>query len=509
MKCTKCGREFNGATNFCPYCGSKVEMQNKSVNNNQQKKAKQLSLMREFSNVKLLSICGMIVGALLLFIIISLKGISGSISSNSLSDSMSSISSAIQSLKLIPPCYYIAMVLCLYVCVFSIINARKHKDIKTTILAGLSGINILLLFINFKTISTIQSLLSLDLSDVFSGKISSGLVSDAYNILKNPEETVNSLALALGFGAVVLAYSIYLFVTYYKKEQQTYETISLNSLKKTNVSNNQTNKKDTVSFTRKKKTIGGVVIALLLAMGIGYYIWDDYLNYTNIDLAKNISLTYKGISGEAYIDDVTNNVEYDKSNKEIADFVNSIEYNYSKDENLENGDSVTVTTVYNKDTADKLKLHVTSASKVIKVENLIHRFKEAKEVPKDTIALIKDKALTYLKNEYTNDYYETYRFSYCGTYLVKYNKKDSLVAVFKDNHTSKDYYDTVTTSTDYYYYEITNVNSDLNNETFGNYSTYKSMLKDNEDEYIKRDDDIASSLHNINSEITEDVIEVD
>ena len=92
---------------------------------------------------------------------------------------------------------------------------------------------------------------------------------------------------------------------------------------------------------------------------------------------------------------------------------------------------------------------------------------------------------------------------------MKYNKKDSLVAVFKDNHTSKDYYDTVTTSTDYYYYEITNVNSDLNNETFGNYSTYKSMLKDNEDEYIKRDDDIASSLHNINSEITEDVIEVD
>ena len=135
MKCTKCGQEFNGATNFCPYCGSKVEMQNKSVNNNQQKKTKQLSLMREFSNVKLLSICGMIVGALLLFIIISLKGISGSISSNSLSDSMSSISSAIQSLKLIPPCYYIAMVLCLYVCVFDVIvvfvsvslqNAKTH-----------------------------------------------------------------------------------------------------------------------------------------------------------------------------------------------------------------------------------------------------------------------------------------------------------------------------------------------------------------------------------------------
>ena len=140
------------------------------------------------------------------------------------------------------------------------------------------------------------------------------------------------------------------------------------------------------SFIKSKNgkiTVG--VIAVVLVAFIGYQIYDNFFNYTEIDLAKNITCEFAGKDGEGYITDVKNDIDYDKNNQQLAAFVNDTRLDYKTSYDLSNGDEVTITVKYSEETAKASKIKVTNDSKTFKVKGLIERYKNAAALPDDLI----------------------------------------------------------------------------------------------------------------------------
>lgn len=249
------------------------------------------------------------------------------------------------------------------------------------------------------------------------------------------------------------------------------------------------------AFTKKTKIAISIVIFLIAFSGGSYFIWNTFFNFTKIDLASNIKLTYDGISEDAYITNIKNNIKYDKNDKNISDFINGIRYDYSKSERLKNGDKITVTVLYNKATAKKLKLKIIKSSTKIKVKNLPYRFNDADDISFEIAQLVKKKG-EYELNEYNkNEIYYTYNFSYQGTYFLKLEESDVLVAVFKDYHVEKDADGVSSSPTHFYIYAIKNVDSELSKGTIDSSKYVKFMeILDKSGEYVTNESEIVPAL---------------
>ena len=136
-----------------------------------------------------------------------------------------------------------------------------------------------------------------------------------------------------------------------------------------------------------KTTKGIIVIALVLVLilGAGYWGFTNFFGFTNIDLAKNISLKLTGESGTATASsiNVQNKVEYDKTNEKAANFVKTINYRFSKYVGIKNGDKIKVTVIYSEALAKESKIKVTNAEKTITVKGLAEKFADGsyKELP--------------------------------------------------------------------------------------------------------------------------------
>jgi rRNA maturation endonuclease Nob1 len=224
--CKKCDKAFNIEMNFCPFCGEKYEIQ--SENNTIRfagDKFKESPFFKNyyvqlFTQVKLLSKIGIIVGALLSGTLVLVFGISNTMSTESISSTFESMKAFINVCKIVPVVYYISLIACCFVCIFAIVNLLKEIEIKVFILALVTGINSLLLLGSMNTIKLISGLYSLDLSDVMEGNISSSLVNSAGRFIQDPEQAMKDLTIAFGFGFILLGYCIYLHIQCKKNNSQ-------------------------------------------------------------------------------------------------------------------------------------------------------------------------------------------------------------------------------------------------------------------------------------------------
>jgi hypothetical protein len=506
MKCFQCGKEIADDLKFCPYCGTKVaqndsvkEKLNKDSNENYQKVVDEKKEQTEsfplnhyldvLSQGKVVAIVGIITGCIFLRLIFIFNG------SNNTSSGWQDQLAALSQFKSLPGYYYCALILSLVTCVLSILNVRRYKDLKTGVLALFSGLSSVFLLLNLKVISVLNSILSLSYSDITSGKFSVSMIEDIETLIKKPDQIESQFKLAIGSGILVLIVSIILLVLFLKASQKTYKELSLDSLKDFNSSSNKSESnsenKTSIKLSKKQKTIGAIVVALIVSLFGGYHIWNEYLNYTKIDMTKNMKVSFDGRSGNAEVEITENPIEYDKSDAQIADFINSITYDYSKNSELKNGDTVTITAVYNKEEANNLKLRVVNVSKKFKVSNLAYRFTDVKKIPTQVISDIKEDGLTTIKSENTdNDNYKC-DISYYGTYFIKGETDDSLVVLYKIVNTST--YDSEKNTT-YDYYVINDVDSHYSKNTSSDYNNYSSSTYSLDEN--SKEEDIISYLKN-------------
>lgn len=506
--------------------------------------------LQTLSRDKIFVILGVIAGAILCIIgIISLLTMKTlyNITLNNYSDKLTLINTL---MKLIPWLYYLALITGIISLIVSILNAIHYKDLKVITYSVISVISCLLMLMNYKYMNGMRIIMSSDLNDFISGKLSVGNLEAASSFLDSENIIPIKFKLMIILGVISSIYAVYLLAMFSKYGQNIYMNVSMDAFKGTasitkfdyrrrkindnQVQNDSTNITATEHFneiesenehkdsdltdnnlndpinttevvnvvnnnkrvlTKKRIILISIIVIIFAVAGGGYYIWNTFFNFTKIDLSSNIELTIDGISGNAYISDIKNDIKYDKNDAQISEFISNLNYDYSKSNKIKNGDEITVNVVYDKKKAKKLKLKITKSSKKIKVKKLNYRFDSASDISTEIVQLVKSKGESELNKFYSNDPYYSYNFSYYGTYFLKLEDSDVLVAVFKEYHVERDGEGGIDETTHFYIYGIKNVDSALNKDNIDNdtYVKYREML-DKAGVYVTNESDIVPAL---------------
>ena len=506
--------------------------------------------LQTLSRDKIFVILGVIAGAILCIIgIISLLTMKTlyNITLNNYSDKLTLINTL---MKLIPWLYYLALITGIISLIVSILNAIHYKDLKVITYSVISVISCLLMLMNYKYMNGMRIIMSSDLNDFISGKLSVGNLEAASSFLDSENIIPIKFKLMIILGVISSIYAVYLLAMFSKYGQNIYMNVSMDAFKGTasitkfdyrrrkindnQVQNDSTNITATEHFneiesenehkdsdltdnnlndpinttevvnvvnnnkrvlTKKRIILISIIVIIFAVAGGGYYIWNTFFNFTKLDLSSNIELTIDGISGNAYISDIKNDIKYDKNDAQISEFISNLNYDYSKSNKIKNGDEITVNVVYDKKKAKKLKLKITKSSKKIKVKKLNYRFDSASDISTEIVQLVKSKGESELNKFYSNDPYYSYNFSYYGTYFLKLEDSDVLVAVFKEYHVERDGEGGIDETTHFYIYGIKNVDSALNKDNIDNdtYVKYREML-DKAGVYVTNESDIVPAL---------------
>ena len=506
--------------------------------------------LQTLSRDKIFVILGVIAGAILCIIgIISLLTMKTlyNITLNNYSDKLTLINTL---MKLIPWLYYLALITGIISLIVSILNAIHYKDLKVITYSVISVISCLLMLMNYKYMNGMRIIMSSDPNDFISGKLSVGNLEAASSFLDSENIIPIKFKLMILLGVISSIYAVYLLAMFSKYGQNIYMNVSMDAFKGTasitkfdyrrrkindnQVQNDSTNIMATEHFneiesenehkdsdltdnnlndpinttevvnvvnnnkrvlTKKRIILISIIVIIFAVTGGGYYIWNTFFNFTKIDLSSNIELTIDGISGNAYISDIKNDIKYDKNDAQISEFISNLNYDYSKSNKIKNGDEITVNVVYDKKKAKKLKLKITKSSKKIKVKKLNYRFDSASDISTEIVQLVKSKGESELNKFYSNDPYYSYNFSYYGTYFLKLEDSDVLVAVFKEYHVERDGEGGIDETTHFYIYGIKNVDSALNKDNIDNdtYVKYREML-DKAGVYVTNESDIVPAL---------------
>ena len=255
-------------------------------------------------------------------------------------------------------------------------------------------------------------------------------------------------------------------------------------------------KEKAIAFLKTKngKMILGAVIVVVLAF-VGYKIWDTFFNKTVIDAFANMTVSYDGYdgAGEAYVDE--SDIDYDMTSAQLAQFVGDISFDIENNGELSNGDKVTVTAVYSKETAKQLKVVLKEESKQFDVSGLIVKYQSASEIDKTLYQKAYDAALQESTN---SSYYDTdSKRTFYKSYYIKENtenieyQRNYLVFVFKETYQGYDYSTHQDVEKTRYMYYYTNFDSsyDSDDEYMG-----ESRLYNDSFDYVENEADVLTSL---------------
>ncbi|MCD7840406.1 MAG: RNA polymerase sigma factor [Erysipelotrichaceae bacterium] len=193
--------------------------------------------------------------------------------------------------------------------------------------------------------------------------------------------------------------------------------------------------------------VKGVIAGALVVGGAGGYI--IYSNSGNvIELLTENTINYEltGVNGNATIEATLNYdaIDYDTSNDDITEFLADITFTYDKQEELSNGDTVTITANYDEEKANDLGLKINDATYTVTIEDLSEYYQTTEEVPNEILAAIRETIEEYLaetSDTYTYAYYAQ-SYEYVSTWLgVNENGENKIIMLYKetDQDLSRDY----------------------------------------------------------------------
>ena len=197
--------------------------------------------------------------------------------------------------------------------------------------------------------------------------------------------------------------------------------------------NNGAEKINAIDPEKKKKyTAIGIAIVGIIAL---YYICANFIFLQNFDFNKYYTVRIDGASGSGKITNYQNpefpletansNTEKPKKEEEFAK-EGGITFNFSKTEEIQNGDTIDVEVSYNKDVAKKLKIRPQNSKFKIKVNGLLEYAKNANQVKdlKNYITKLAQRKIELQKDENSSDNPNLagiyYKQDENGNLLVKY-----------------------------------------------------------------------------------------
>lgn len=140
----------------------------------------------------------------------------------------------------------------------------------------------------------------------------------------------------------------------------------------------------------KKKIIVIVtscVVVIVSCLGFGVY---SMFKKVPIDLVSDVKVTFTGYDGEGMAQ-IEGTPDYDHTNADISSFIAGITYDIENDGQLSNGEKVTISANYSKETANSLKLDVTKASMTVEVSGLQEVYRTWEDISKKDQKTILDK----------------------------------------------------------------------------------------------------------------------
>lgn len=160
-----------------------------------------------------------------------------------------------------------------------------------------------------------------------------------------------------------------------------------------------------------------------------------------MDVLKNVKLEYEGINGVASAK-VYNTISYDGDDQKIKSFLNdNPTYSLSKNGNLANGDTATISVKYNSSKANALKLNVKDMTKEMKVSGINSQFESASQISTDLKDELKSDSSYAVRNVISQDDADTYDINFVDAWLVKCDRsdmKDCYIGCYKVHETYTD-----------------------------------------------------------------------
>lgn len=125
-------------------------------------------------------------------------------------------------------------------------------------------------------------------------------------------------------------------------------------------------------------------------MLVGYF---GFLQTVDIDVMLGIQLVYTGESGEAQVSAVS---KTDDLNQRIQEFMKTVTYSIEPSEKLSNGDTITVTALYDADMAAEYHFQPANTTASFLVEGLPERYEKLADIPEAYIRESEKAAREYL-----------------------------------------------------------------------------------------------------------------
>ena len=461
--CEHCGKQIQEGIKFCPYCGHKVSLgedlekrvatphKTESVKQTQINQStgfqeiQEISVLEKWGTSQIINRLVKIYTVIVLVIAAILYGLYKTANSwgESFLDSNSgsqNVKSLLQALQIVPPIYYALIIFAVVILVLSIYRFLRNFKGKVHLIYSVGlGISIYELY-HFR-----------DLIDAIheAGKYTSGsngleyfFTSGFTNAISIASRIMQEASTYKSTTIILLLVTAALFV------------ISI-------LSKLQFNNKVTVGSWISME-VGIVVIILALCFG-GFTVWDKYLNFTSVDVLKNVKLEYDGISGEATADIASNQSTYKGDDAKIKSFLSSqVTYSLSKDSEISNGDTIIVKAEYNKEQANEIKLKLKDTTKKIKVSGLEHRFHKASEIPTKISTELRSDADEEVESSYEDTDYVTYtNKKFVNSWFIKDgvsgfgDTSDSYVACYKISETETSFWDGSQTKSSFFAYVYT------------------------------------------------------
>lgn len=209
-----------------------------------------------------------------------------------------------------------------------------------------------------------------------------------------------------------------------------------------------------------------MIIAALTFGGLTAFNYQSF-SLTKIDVLKNVKLEYDGINGRATAR-IDNDITYTGKDQSVKSFLNNdLTYYLSKNSNISNGDTITVSVKYNADKAKKLNLDLKDTAKDITVSGVEERFENASQISSDLASTLYSDARSAVESTYHDNDLESFEINDVDAWLVKTDSdyfQDAYVGCFKIHETMTED-DGTTSEFDFYAHaEIYPLTSSYNSE---------------------------------------------
>lgn len=119
-----------------------------------------------------------------------------------------------------------------------------------------------------------------------------------------------------------------------------------------------------------------------------------FLRTSEIDVTKHLSLRYSGENGSASVKVTSEEVSV---NQRLQDFYDSLRFTITPNENLKNGDQLTISVEYDRDLAQQYHLEPVNLVRVVTVEGLPDRYENASAIPQPLLDSLSKHADSYLE----------------------------------------------------------------------------------------------------------------